>query len=265
MKHDIDKLLKDWAAGRSDHSDNDVTRLYEQIAAQVRTEKRPVGRNATQRRGWQRIPRTIAYSTAAAMALVIVAVYLARPRKPSVAGKRPVTEQIVIRDRDRSEKRELFAEMNRLFETGLEWIVETEQKVQIRVADGSSTPAAPSQALLLNVLLLWQPQGQDRRETLWKGSIVARSEQVVTVTPDPDVPENTLKLWLYPLNQDGIVVDFDLDYRHPLNVRMSSASHMVTARPIPVFRTGGSSGGKYELYMSAVKLTDTADGPEVEL
>ncbi|MFW5996435.1 MAG: hypothetical protein ACOCZS_02870 [Verrucomicrobiota bacterium] len=254
-KHDIDKILKDWA-DRQTVCRDDMSDLAQHIMERVRNKPTPAQSRELSGRNRRPNPYAIGLATAAATAIAVAGIFLAWPSAKN--GLRPNPSAINIREKETHEKQKLLAEMRNVFQSDLQWVSDSNSNVQINVVDSHSkhTHTEDEAPVLLKIMLLRQTDKRENPQVIWEGDLMARSQQVITVNPDPDIPKNKMTFWLYPLNDNGVLVDFDLRFEEPEHLHSSSANHVVTKHPSRVLSTGNGSG-EYKMYLSAAQLKET--------
>ncbi len=253
-KHNIDKILKDWAARREERR-KDTSELVQRITSRVRKEPSPVPSRELSGGEPRPNPYAVGLATAAVTAIAVAGFFLAWPFAENGLRADPAGT-ITIHQKERHEKQKLLTEMDNVFQSRLQWVSESNDRMQINVADSRSKQAGNGVPVLLKVLLLRQTDNGEDPQVTWKGNVIARSEQVITVNPTSDKPENRMTFWLYPLNSSGVLVDFDLRFKTPFHLRSSSTNHVVTKRPSRVLSAGGGNG-QYKMFLAAAQLRET--------
>lgn len=253
-KHNIDKLLKDWAARREERR-KDTSELAKRITSRIRNEPSPVPSRELSGGEPRPNPYAVGLATAAVTAIAVAGFFFAWPFAENGLRADPA-RTITISPAETHEKQKLMAEMGNVFQSGLLWVSESNDHMQINVADSWSKHAGNGVPVLLKVLLLRQTDNAEEPLVIWKGNVIARSEQIITVNPTSDKPENRMTFWLYPLNSNGVLVDFDLRFKTPFHLRSSSANHVVTNRPSRVLSAGGGNG-QYKMFLAAAQLRKT--------
>lgn len=256
----LDNLLRKWAADNS-VTDKSLAVVTDRISSRIRAESVPAPPCPDKRFMYHK--RYVFGGLAAAAMILLIGLI------PGLilffnSDARGIDAMVTIQPADTYATSRVFAETQRVFDSGLQWLAESDGQVEIGLSDDSHHKSAYRQPLLLKVLLLQRRGVRGHGRILWKGKIVTGSEQLITVTPDTENPGNTLKLWMYSLNGAGIMVDFSLDFDTPAGIHASSANHVISRKPVRVLSTRRGDA-TYEMYIAATKLPRNQMGTDNSL
>ncbi len=134
------------------------------------------------------------FSAAAVVALIVTAVWWSNKNESNPAQQ--IASDVlgdpieIITDRQRLQKQQLLAELDRLFDGKRVWFAETESEV---VLGGEAKPTASAiaadRAVAMRLVLAKRSSSQNQWQRVWSTDVVSRTDQVVQfITQEPEQP-----------------------------------------------------------------------------
>jgi hypothetical protein len=142
----------------------------------------------------------------------------------------------------------------------LQWVVETDGRVVLEVQkpDGvpDRLPAHP--AYLVRIVVARQDSHQSPWTPVWAADVVAHQEDLVQLTPETaGTPEGVeLALWIYPVDDQVIVVDSDLILSGlPIELQFSGVQQ--SGVPLAV-HAASDNNVQYRVFQTVARLNGEA-------
>jgi hypothetical protein len=228
--HDLDHALRGWARRRRTAKDFDglLKRIVAACGDPGAVDRPPASADTPRLRRIVPGPVTRSAMGGAAATLVAAMLYVGFRDRPDHVVPPDVTPQYAwLQESQLRAKTALLREMDRLFEDRLQWIAETDGRVVLQVQqDGRDRAAAPSEAadVAVRMIVVWRGPKSSRWTPVWSVDVIARQEQVTSLTSaNADLPPGTeFSLWAFAVDDNAIAVDSRLSLaEHSLEVESS--------------------------------------------
>jgi hypothetical protein len=250
----IDELLKDWSAcnkASAAEKSRIVSRIQKRLGDEVASPSNSCRCSFS---------RFVLFVPLAAAALVLFGLFFSVWLNDPVASRNNLLASLSIDSDEVVDKWRLFQQVNRLFDSRLEWLAEVGHQVEIGLdesARGATAPQSDPPPILLKVALLrTHDASKEGRRVIWQNDLVVRGERMVSFSPTfRGASQDKLTVWLYPVNDTQVLVDFELDVISPASLFVSSTNNVIVERdPRCVFKTRTNTGEIYEMHMVASRL-----------
>lgn len=258
---DLDRLLQAWSA-RQETSPQHLAALYARVVAQLTQESAPnVSPKSTApggRTGWLRPSYAWLVAAVALVLLVAASVVWFGPRRPHRAPEVANSprdlpaDDLWLREDQLRNKARLLAEMEALFDGQLQWLAETNDRVELGLTK-DSTAASDQPALVARVVVQRRTGADSVWAVVWAADVVALNEQRVDLRPLNGANAATLFLWVYRLPDGMIFVDSRLGLAGSETIRFSSSNLLVDNRPTEV-ATLQADGAEYRVFQTVAAL-----------
>jgi hypothetical protein len=258
--HDLDQTLRGWAQRRRTTKEFDgllkriVAACAESSVVDGPTESEiplPPYRVGPSPAKW------FALGAASAAIIVAMAYVVFRTPPDPVVPPDLAPQYAWLQEGQLGEKIALVREMKQMFENRLQWIAETDGRVVLEVQqdDRGRTASPPENAnVVVRVVVVRRGPDSSRWTPVWAVDVVARQEQVVSLTPaSAGLPPGTeLSLWAFAVDADAVAVDTRLSLvEHSLAVETSDVQR--PGIPVSVHEVR-KHGQQYRVFQTVAML-----------
>jgi hypothetical protein len=195
---DLDRLLNRWAS-KNEPSAERIDRLKARIAEASKSSNEV---NLTASGRWNN-SATLAMAISLLALLLLVAFWPFGTDSPAPVATLSNPETDVPQEHLQT----LFAEMERLFDSRLAWVAETENEVSLGI-DPSPQHASSGQRVGVRVVVLKRDLATAPWKAVWTGDVAARSEEFVSLASESGGAR--LNLWTFVLPDGAVTVDMEL-------------------------------------------------------
>jgi hypothetical protein len=255
MSKSLDQSLREWAR-RAAPGEERARALEQRIAAAVAREARLGPARAPA--GWLGIAvrPLAAFALGAAAAALVFGFGLFRQGgsadAQALALARPANGALAVG--------QLYAEAERMFGTGLRWIRQSGDQVELGLdpADGPVVGHGGG-AVAVHITVLRRTAGDTQWHKAWETDVLSRTEQLVDLAPEA-ATGNRLRLWLYPVGGQSMAVDTWFSLKAPLSLDTQQSSVVregVPSRVVDIVE----GDTEYRVFQTVTRLAHGANGP----
>ncbi len=172
---------------------------------------------------------------------------------PAVAKTREVPPPAAwLPDDQLRAKAVLLHEMESIYGCQLNWLAETDQRVQFDIEQ--RVTARDDQVVAVRVVVQRRQLGRTQWELAWEIDVVARNEEVVRLVPETaGMPQ--LEMWAYALPDGMIALDTDVQLDGSALVRSVTTVLQPDGRPQEVL-TARAANVEFRVYHTVAFLND---------
>ena len=254
MNDKVNDLLTSWAAKKAPAQEH-----LDRLASRIHVEA--VSTRATARDAEYAVAMPVAFwaklGYAATGAVVVLAVLAGWLHFQIPAAQQQALAsapgQLAAIDQHRlGVETKLFSEVQRMFNDQLRWIAQSEGDMGIGV-ESELVPARENPApFLVHLVAVSRTEGKGAWRQVWSADVILRGEDMVEVVPNGK-KDNSLALWVYPLQDGKIAVDTSLALTSPFHLASRAGTVVQRGRPseIAALRTGDT---EYRVFQTVEKL-----------
>ena len=247
--HRLDDLLSQWDDAKS-RSTEDLDGLRHEITSRLASEDLSELSAPPRRSGSWKSLAIAACGIAAAVAITVsIRSLLPTSSDDSMARTVSPSHFAAISASELSEKRQLLDEVQRLFDSQLAGVVETDNDVRIDVQD---TNSMDSPFLAIRIAMVTRRTDDEPWKLAWKMDALSRDQRVLRVQPTAQ-PSDSVSVWAYMMPDGTFAVDLDASL--PSGGRLQSRGSCViqSGQPTPVL-FAQHDGTQYCVYQTVTRL-----------
>lgn len=254
MNDKFNSLLTNWAAKKAPAQEH-LDRLARGVSVAAATKRTAAHQaeysNAPLLPFWSKLGYA---ATGAVVAVAVMAVCL-RWQIPTEEQRSHASgiQGIAAIDRNHLQAQtRLFSEVERMFNNQLRWIAQSDGDMGIGVESDLSGARENPAPYLVHLVAVSRTEGKGAWRQVWSADVILRGEDMVEVVPNGK-KDNSLALWVYPLQDGKIAVDTSLALSSPFRLASRAGAVVQRGRPseIAALRTGDT---EYRVFQTVEKL-----------
>ncbi len=260
MNDKLNDFLTSWAAKKAPAQEH-----LDRLASRIRVEA--VSTRATARAAEYAVAMPVAFwaklgyaATGAVVAIAVLAGWL-HVQIPVAQQQAPASApgQLAAIDQHRlGAETKLFSEVQRMFNDQLRWIAQSDGDMGIGVESELATAKGNPAPFLVHLVAVSRTEGESEWRQVWSADVILRGEDMVEVVPNGK-KDNSLALWVYPLQDGKIAVDTSLALTSPFRLASRAGAVVQRGKPseIAALRTGNT---EYRVFQTVEELSNKENG-----